>query len=428
MLSLYNSLTNQKEIFKPIKPKEVRLYVCGMTVYDFCHLGHARVMVVFDVINRWLKLSGYSVQYVRNITDIDDKIIAKAAEENITIKELTEKFIIEMNKDADALGVLRPDSEPKATNHIGDIINMIQTLIDKGFAYVGDNKDVYYSVSDFKGYGKLSGKTLKDLRAGNRVDIDLNKKNNFDYEIENTSRSVGTKLSHYVYKTYGNNKLSDDTINIKLTGSAGQSLGAFLTKGIKLIVEGDCNDYVGKGLSGGIITAYPSPKNNLISNKNTIIGNTVLYGATAGKLFASGQAGERFAVRNSGSLSVVEGCGAHGCEYMTGGTAIILGEVGDNFGAGMTGGMAFVYDEKDEFKNFANPASIIWQQIETDFWKVFLKEKLNEFLKETNSVIAKKILDNFKNELKNFNQICPIEMLDKLDNPITLKPTIKKVS
>ena len=181
MLSLYNSLTNQKEIFKPIIPKEVRLYVCGMTVYDFCHLGHARVMVIFDVINRWLKLSGYDVQYVRNITDIDDKIIAKAAEENITITELTEKFIIEMNKDADALGVLRPDSEPKATNHISDIINMIQILIDKEFAYVGDNKDVYYSVSDFKGYGKLSGKTLKDLRAGNRVDIDLNKKNNFDF-------------------------------------------------------------------------------------------------------------------------------------------------------------------------------------------------------------------------------------------------------
>jgi cysteinyl-tRNA synthetase len=181
MLSLYNSLTNQKEIFKPITPNEVRLYVCGMTVYDFCHLGHARVMIIFDVINRWLKLSGYSVQYVRNITDIDDKIIKKAAEENITIKELTERFIMEMNKDADALGVLRPDSEPKATNHISDIINMIQILIDKEFAYVGDNKDVYYSVSDFKGYGKLSGKTLKDLRAGNRVDIDQNKKNNFDF-------------------------------------------------------------------------------------------------------------------------------------------------------------------------------------------------------------------------------------------------------
>ena len=261
-----------------------------------------------------------------------------------------------------------------------------------------------------------------------KKDINPNSKNNFDYEIENTSRSVGTRLSHYVYKTYGNNKLSDGTINIKLKGSAGQSLGAFLTKGIKLTVEGDCNDYVGKGLSGGTIIVYPSSKNKLISNENTIIGNTVLYGATSGKLFASGQAGERFAVRNSGSLSVVEGCGAHGCEYMTGGTAVILGEVGDNFGAGMTGGMAFVYDAKDEFENFANPTSIIWQQVETAFWKSFLKDTLNEFLKETNSVVAKKILENFEIELKNFKQICPIEMLDKLDNPITLKSTIKKVS
>tara|TARA_B100000902_G_scaffold190760_1_gene182333 strand:+ start:565 stop:1938 length:1374 start_codon:yes stop_codon:yes gene_type:complete len=181
MLSLYNSLTNKKEIFKPINPKNVSLYVCGMTVYDFCHLGHARVIVIFDVINRWLRQSGYSVQYVRNITDIDDKIIAKAAEQKITIEELTEKFIIEMNKDADALGILKPDFEPKATNHIGDIINMIQKLIDKGFAYVGENNDVYYSVSEFKDYGKLSGKTLKDLRVGDRVEIDSNKKNDYDF-------------------------------------------------------------------------------------------------------------------------------------------------------------------------------------------------------------------------------------------------------
>ena len=149
-------------------------------------------------------------------------------------------------------------------------------------------------------------------------------------------------------------------------------------------------------MSGGTIVVYPSSKSSLVSNENTIIGNTVLYGATSGKLFASGQAGERFAVRNSGSFSVVEGCGAHGCEYMTGGTAIILGEVGDNFGAGMTGGMAFVYDKKNTFENFVNPASIIWQEIETDYWKSFLKDSLNTFVKETNSKIGKSILDNFK--------------------------------
>jgi len=171
---------------------------------------------------------------------------------------------------------------------------------------------------------------------------------------------------------------------------------------------------------------YPSQKSSLVSNENTIIGNTVLYGATSGKLFASGQAGERFAVRNSGSISIVEGCGAHGCEYMTGGSAIILGEVGDNFGAGMTGGMAFVYDDKNTFENFANPASIIWQEVETDYWKNFLRNNLNTFVKETNSKIAQKILNDFNNELKKFKQVCPIEMLDKLENPISLKPSVKK--
>jgi glutamate synthase (NADPH/NADH) large chain len=243
----------------------------------------------------------------------------------------------------------------------------------------------------------LDEKIWSDIKEN----INPNSKNNFNYEIENTSRSVGTRLSHYIYKRFGNNKLPVDTINIKLTGSAGQSLGAFLTKGIKLIVEGDCNDYVGKGLSGGIITVYPSTKNKLISNENTIIGNTVLYGATSGKLFASGQAGERFAVRNSGSLAVVEGCGAHGCEYMTGGTVVVLGDVGDNFGAGMTGGMAFVYDEQDKFENFANPSSIIWQEVETDFWKSFLKEKLNEFFNSTsklsNIFLATTEVVSFKN-------------------------------
>ena len=163
--------------------------------------------------------------------------------------------------------------------------------------------------------------------------IDINKQNEFNYEIKNTYRSVGTRLSHYVYKKFGNQKLDDETIKITLNGSAGQSLGAFLTKGLKLTVLGDSNDYVGKGLSGGFIVVKKSTESKLISNENTIIGNTVLYGATSGKLFASGQLGERFAVRNSGAHAIVEGCGAHGCEYMTGGTAVILGEVGDNFGA-----------------------------------------------------------------------------------------------
>ncbi len=258
--------------------------------------------------------------------------------------------------------------------------------------------------------------------------INQKEKKYFEYNIENTYRSVGTRLSHYIYKKFGDGQLKEDTVNIKLKGSAGQSLGAFLAKGIRLKVEGDCNDYVGKGLSGGSIVVCPSSKSKLKSNENTIIGNTVLYGATSGKLYASGQAGERFAVRNSGSLAIVEGCGAHGCEYMTGGAAIILGKVGDNFGAGMTGGMAFVYDKENKFENFVNPSSIIWQLVETEYWKDFLKNNIKNFVIETKSIYAEKILNNYEKELKYFKQICPIEMLDKIKNPITLKPIIKNVS
>ena len=165
----------------------------------------------------------------------------------------------------------------------------------------------------------------------------------------------------------------------------------------------------------------PPQTSKLVSNENTIIGNTVLYGATSGKLFASGQAGERFAVRNSGGIAVIEGCGAHGCEYMTGGVAIILGKIGDNFGAGMTGGMAFVYDAENQFENFVNPNSIVWQSIETDYWKKYFHQLLNDFLEETGSKVAKKILSNFDQELKKIIQVCPIEMLDKLENPVSLK-------
>ena len=164
------------------------------------------------------------------------------------------------------------------------------------------------------------------------------------YKIKNTHRAVGTRLSHYLYKKYGKEKIEKNSFVINLSGSAGQSLGAFGIKGLKLNVIGDANDYVGKGLSGATIVIKPPPESNLISDENTIIGNTVLYGATSGKLFAAGQSGERFAVRNSGAEAVIEGCDSNGCEYMTGGTVVILGKVGDNFASGMTGGMAFIYD------------------------------------------------------------------------------------
>ena len=194
---------------------------------------------------------------------------------------------------------------------------------------------------------------------------------------------------------------------------------------MKLNVIGDANDYVGKGLSGATIVIKPPLDSNLIAKDNTIIGNTVLYGATSGKLFAAGQSGERFAVRNSGVEAVVEGCDSNGCEYMTGGTVVILGKVGDNFGAGMTGGMAFIYDPTDEFEKYVNPESVIWQKIETKYWTEYLKNMIVQHYEETNSSLAKRILNDFELEKNNFKQICPIEMLDKLEQPITTKSSVK---
>jgi cysteinyl-tRNA synthetase len=183
MLQIHNSLTKQKERFIPIEPGKVSLYVCGMTVYDFCHVGHARVMVVFDVVTRYLKASGYDVTYIRNITDIDDKIIARANENKETIQTLTERFIAEMHQDADALGVERPSAEPKATEAIAEMLTMIETLISKGLAYASDNGDVYFDVSEFPGYGKLSGRNIDELRAGERVAVNEAKQDPMDFVL-----------------------------------------------------------------------------------------------------------------------------------------------------------------------------------------------------------------------------------------------------
>jgi cysteinyl-tRNA synthetase len=183
MLKIYNTLTRSKQKFVPIHANRVRMYVCGMTVYDYCHLGHARVMVVFDMVARWFRASGYDVTYVRNITDVDDKIIQRANENNERIGELTERFIDAMNEDASKLGVIRPDIEPRATTHIDAMVDMISRLIAKGHAYVAENGDVFYAVRSFDGYGKLSGKSLDDLRAGERVEVDTFKKDPLDFVL-----------------------------------------------------------------------------------------------------------------------------------------------------------------------------------------------------------------------------------------------------
>lgn len=187
-LQIFNTETRQKELFTPINPDKVGMYVCGITVYDLCHIGHARVMVVFDTIVRHLRTLGYDVNYVRNITDIDDKIIKRALENGESIQALTERMITEMHADETAMNVLRPDAEPKATEHMGEIKSMIETLIDKGFAYPASNGDVYFKVNSFEKYGRLSGKNLEDLEAGARVAINDVKQDPMDFVLWKASK------------------------------------------------------------------------------------------------------------------------------------------------------------------------------------------------------------------------------------------------
>ncbi len=183
MLHIYNSLTRKKEVFRPVEPGQVRMYVCGMTVYDFCHLGHARMLVSFDVIQRWLRASGYKVNYVRNITDIDDKIINKSVETGRTIREITDFYTEAMHADERALNVQKPDFEPRATEHIPTMLDIIQRLKDKGLAYQGSDGDVHYAVRQFAEYGKLSGRSLDELRAGERVAVSEGKRDPLDFVL-----------------------------------------------------------------------------------------------------------------------------------------------------------------------------------------------------------------------------------------------------
>ena len=240
------------------------------------------------------------------------------------------------------------------------------------------------------------------------------------YSVRNTHRAVGTRLAAMITRKYGMSGLQPDTVTVRLRGTAGQSLGAFAVRGMKLEVFGDANDYVGKGLSGGTIVVKPTISSPLVPEHNAIIGNTVLYGATAGKLFASGLAGERFAVRNSGADAVVEGVGSNGCEYMTGGTAVILGPVGVNFAAGMTGGMAFVYDPADAFKLNVNPETVVWQHLDHPHWEAVLKAMVEEHVAETKSPLGARLLNDWDRCLDRFWQVIPKEMLTRLPQPLSL--------
>ena len=240
------------------------------------------------------------------------------------------------------------------------------------------------------------------------------------YAVQNTHRTVGTRTSSHIVQNFGmRNSLQPDHLTVKLKGSAGQSLGAFAAPGLKIEVSGDANDYVGKGLSGGIIVVRPPMASPLKASDNTIIGNTVLYGATDGLLFAAGRAGERFAVRNSGAKVVAEGCGSNGCEYMTGGVAVVLGTIGANFGAGMTGGMAYIYDPNETAIELLNMDSLVTCRVGVSFWEEQLYALIQMHYKETFSQKAEEILQDWDTEKSKFLQICPKEMLDKLSHPLS---------
>jgi glutamate synthase (NADPH/NADH) large chain len=250
--------------------------------------------------------------------------------------------------------------------------------------------------------------------------FDDGEKMQLQYNVRNTYRAIGTKISSKITRQFGMSGLAPGHLHVRMRGSAGQSLGAFAVQGLKLEVLGDANDYVGKGLSGGTIVIRPITVSPLASQDNTIIGNTVLYGATAGTLYAAGRAGERFAVRNSGAVTVVEGCGSNGCEYMTGGVVTILGTVGDNFGAGMTGGMAFIYDRDGDFMHRLNPGSVSVNRLETDHWSDFCRRHIEDHFRETHSKWADGILADWDLNRQHFWHVVPYEVIDKLEHPVSV--------
>lgn len=299
----------------------------------------------------------------------------------------------------------------RGAEHLDDLdLNPILAKVD------ADESQRRFSLATFRNAvpDSLDAQIIADAKAV----FERGEKMQLAYNVRNTHRAVGTRLSSEITRVFGMSKLNDGHVQVRLRGSAGQSLGAFLCKGVTLEVFGDANDYVGKGLSGGTIIVRPLVSSPLASQDNTIIGNTVLYGATSGRLFAAGQAGERFAVRNSGAQVVVEGCGANGCEYMTGGVAVVLGQVGTNFGAGMTGGMAFIYDESGSFEARANGESIVWQRLSSLHWEAVLKNLVRDHAEATDSKWSRGLIEDWERVRGQFWQVVPKEMLTRLPHPL----------
>jgi len=248
--------------------------------------------------------------------------------------------------------------------------------------------------------------------------LERGEKMQLTYTVRNTARAIGARISSHIVRKFGMDGLPPGHLTVQIKGSAGQSLGAFAVQGLRIELTGEANDYVGKGLSGATIVIRPSP-HLAFPETNALLGNTVLYGATSGRLFAAGVAGERFAVRNSGATAVIEGCGANGCEYMTGGSVVVLGGVGDNFAAGMTGGMAFVLDLHEQFLNRVNPESVVVQRLASAHWEQHLIDLITEHASETGSSFAEELLRDWDRARGAVWQICPKEMIKRLKHPLS---------
>ena len=304
----------------------------------------------------------------------------------------------------------------RGSAHLDDLdLNPLLITVDGAHKIKYDRSRPRNAVDD-----TLDAQIVKDadrfLQDGEKMQL--------EYAVQNTQRTVGTRISSHIVKRFGmRNSLQPDHLTVKLRGSAGQSLGAFAVPGLKLEVSGDANDYVGKGLSGGTVVVRPQMASPLVASENTIIGNTVLYGATDGYLFAAGRAGERFAVRNSGASVVIEGCGTNGCEYMTGGRAVILGSIGANFGAGMTGGMAYIYDPDAATGPLINAETLVTCPVAVDHWADQLRELVERHQAETGSRKAEELLANWDVALGHFVQVCPKEMLVHLPAPLSIEET-----
>ncbi|MEQ6202825.1 glutamate synthase large subunit [Sulfitobacter sp. HNIBRBA2951] len=299
----------------------------------------------------------------------------------------------------------------RGSAHLDDLdLNPLLISVDSEKGTVYDRAKPRNAVSDTLD-AQIVTDAVRFLEDGEKMQL--------SYAVQNTHRTVGTRISSHIVKNFGmRNDLQPNHLTVNLTGSAGQSLGAFAAPGLKLVVAGDANDYVGKGLSGGTVVVRPAMNAGIVASENTIIGNTVLYGATDGYLFAAGRAGERFAVRNSGAKVVIEGCGSNGCEYMTGGVAVILGEIGANFGAGMTGGMAYLYDPDGVVVERLNHETLVHCPVTSDHWSAELETLIKRHLEETGSRKAADILQHWDLEKANFVQICPKEMLSRIPAPL----------